>query len=242
MTVIETRDVGIMGELELAADPAAPPRWGARAGVWLVGLVAGAAAGLNSVADAVKAAKAPDGQLLGRVVVGEAMGLLVAMAFNWGARALADALRQAPDVRRRYLRYDARASCLLLLTLLGAVGVRFVGPIAALLAVLVLGAKVYAFVAATGPQQRRQVAASRGWLAFLFLVSGFAALIYQIVWERALFSAFGVNIESITIVVSLFMLGLGLGSMAGGIVARRFPGRARGCSCCAKSRSASSDW
>jgi predicted membrane-bound spermidine synthase len=41
-----------------------------------------------------------------------------------------------------------------------------------------------------------------------------------------LFAAFGVNIESITIVVSLFMFGLGLGSLAGGLLARRFPRRA----------------
>ncbi len=60
------------------------------------------------------------------------------------------------------------------------------------------------------------------WFYILFFVSGFPALIYQIVWQRALFAIYGVNIESVTIVVSAFMLGLGLGSLAGGRISR-FP-------------------
>src|ERR1039458_3626444 len=54
------------------------------------------------------------------------------------------------------------------------------------------------------------------WLYFLFFRSGFPALIYQIVWQRALFAIYGLNIESVTIVVSGFMLGLGLESLVGG--------------------------
>jgi predicted membrane-bound spermidine synthase len=55
------------------------------------------------------------------------------------------------------------------------------------------------------------------WLYYtLFFLSGCSALIYQIVWQRTLFTLFGVNIESVTIVVTVFMLGLGLGSLLGG--------------------------
>src|SRR5271157_5322915 len=50
----------------------------------------------------------------------------------------------------------------------------------------------------------------------LFFISSVPALLYQIVWQRALFTIYGVNIESVTIVVTVFMLGLGLGSLAGG--------------------------
>ena len=53
-------------------------------------------------------------------------------------------------------------------------------------------------------------------LLFFFFMSGFPALIYQIIWQRALFGIFGSNIEAVTLVVSSFMLGLGLGSLAGG--------------------------
>src|SRR5882724_6712565 len=58
-------------------------------------------------------------------------------------------------------------------------------------------------------------------LCVLFFFSGFPALIYQLTWQRALFRIFGVNIESVTVVVAAFMLGLGLGSLAGGWLSRR---------------------
>ena len=58
------------------------------------------------------------------------------------------------------------------------------------------------------------------WLYILFFLSGFPALIYQIVWQRTLFAVYGVNIESVTIVVSAFMLGLGIGSLLGGRLSR----------------------
>jgi hypothetical protein len=54
------------------------------------------------------------------------------------------------------------------------------------------------------------------WIAPAFLCSGFAALIYQTVWQRVLFASFGINIEAVTVVVTSFLLGLGLGSIAGG--------------------------
>lgn len=58
------------------------------------------------------------------------------------------------------------------------------------------------------------------WIYVLFFCSGFPALIYQIVWQRALFGIYGVNIESVTIVVSAFMFGLGLGSLIGGTLSK----------------------
>jgi spermidine synthase len=60
-------------------------------------------------------------------------------------------------------------------------------------------------------------------LCGLFFLSGMPALVYQIVWQRALFAIYGVNAESVAVVVSAFMLGLGLGSLAGGWLSARFP-------------------
>lgn len=57
-------------------------------------------------------------------------------------------------------------------------------------------------------------------LYVLFFFSGAAALLYQVVWQRTLFSIYGINIESVTMVVTAFMLGLGLGSLAGGAVSK----------------------
>jgi len=58
------------------------------------------------------------------------------------------------------------------------------------------------------------------WLMLVFLASGFAALLYQVVWQRSLFAIYGINIESVTVVVTAFMLGLGFGSFAGGAVSK----------------------
>lgn len=60
----------------------------------------------------------------------------------------------------------------------------------------------------------------RLWIYVVFLLSGFAALLYQIVWQRALYAIYGINIESVTMIVTAFMLGLGLGSLAGGVVSK----------------------
>jgi spermidine synthase len=60
-------------------------------------------------------------------------------------------------------------------------------------------------------------------LSALFLCSGMPALIYQVVWERVLFAIYGVNSQSVAVVVSAFMLGLGLGSLLGGYLSSRYP-------------------
>ena len=71
------------------------------------------------------------------------------------------------------------------------------------------------------PQMRAGSVATR--LAPLFFTSGVAALVYQVCWQRLLFSAFGIDIDSVTIIVSVFMLGLGLGALVGGDLADRRP-------------------
>ncbi len=60
-------------------------------------------------------------------------------------------------------------------------------------------------------------------LLSVFFMSGASALIYQVAWQRILFGTFGVDVESITIIVSTFMLGLGCGALLGGWVADRSP-------------------
>lgn len=58
--------------------------------------------------------------------------------------------------------------------------------------------------------------------ALLFLLSGAAGLIYEIVWERLLELYFGVTMVSVTLIVSAYMAGLGVGSLIGGRIARNF--------------------
>ena len=54
----------------------------------------------------------------------------------------------------------------------------------------------------------------------VFVLSGLSALLYQMIWQRALLTLYGSNVESVAMVVSAFMVGLGLGSLAGGRLSR----------------------
>jgi spermidine synthase len=53
-------------------------------------------------------------------------------------------------------------------------------------------------------------------LFVLFFLSGFAALLYQVIWQRLLVFYTGSDTVSISLIVSAFMTGLGLGYLVGG--------------------------
>jgi spermidine synthase len=53
-------------------------------------------------------------------------------------------------------------------------------------------------------------------LFLLFFFSGFCSLLYQVVWVRMAFAHFGVITPVLSVVLSVFMLGLGLGALLGG--------------------------
>lgn len=64
-------------------------------------------------------------------------------------------------------------------------------------------------------------------LAFVFFFSGFSSLIYQVVWQRLLTLHYGVGAVSIAVIVSVYMFGLGIGALVGGIIAERTKKRLR---------------
>ncbi len=53
-----------------------------------------------------------------------------------------------------------------------------------------------------------------------FFFSGFSGLLYQVVWTRLAFAQFGVITPVLSLIISVFMLGLGLGSVYGASWAR----------------------
>src|SRR5215469_8556299 len=58
--------------------------------------------------------------------------------------------------------------------------------------------------------------ASRRILFCFFFISGFCSLVYQVIWTRMAFASFGINTPVLSVVISVFMLGLSVGSWAGG--------------------------
>jgi spermidine synthase/MFS family permease len=53
-------------------------------------------------------------------------------------------------------------------------------------------------------------------LFLLFFLSGFCSLVYQVVWTRMAFASFGIITPVLSVVLSVFMLGLAIGSWLGG--------------------------
>ncbi len=62
------------------------------------------------------------------------------------------------------------------------------------------------------------------WLFVFFFISGFCSILYELIWLRLAMAGFGVTTAMVSTVLSMFMAGLGLGSWAGGRLARRWHG------------------
>src|ERR1700756_5117728 len=59
------------------------------------------------------------------------------------------------------------------------------------------------------------------WLFLFFCISGFCSILYEIIWLRLAMASFGVTSALVSIVLSVFMAGLGLGSWGSGYLIRR---------------------
>jgi spermidine synthase/MFS family permease len=88
----------------------------------------------------------------------------------------------------------------------GAIGTpKFLSPAAA-----------YEFILGQYERALPSPVAIRRRLFVLFFLSGFCGLVYQMVWTRLAFASFGIITPVLSVVISVFMLGLSLGAWAGG--------------------------
>ncbi len=190
----------------------------------LIGALCGAALQLNMLA------ARPDVDLAGRELVtraggGAVLGALLLLAIQAATRRLVVRYLKLDVERQRFAKLDRWTILVFLWPFVGAFGVAVDSGHGVPLLMAFALAKASACIFSQEPVGRRKFFVSREWLASLFLLSGFAALIYQIAWQRVLFSVYGVNIESVTVIVAIFMFGLGVGALSGGYVARRFQDR-----------------
>jgi spermidine synthase len=65
------------------------------------------------------------------------------------------------------------------------------------------------------------------WFFIFFLVSGFCSILDEIIWLRLAMAQFGVTTALTSIVLSMFMAGLGVGSWGSGRLIRRYENRIR---------------
>lgn len=59
-------------------------------------------------------------------------------------------------------------------------------------------------------------------LFLLFFLSGFCSLLYQVIWIRKAFSSFGILTPVLSVVISVFMMGLFGGSWFGDRITKYF--------------------
>jgi spermidine synthase len=65
------------------------------------------------------------------------------------------------------------------------------------------------------------------WYFGFFFVSGFCSILYELVWVRLAMAQFGVTTALVSIVLSAFMVGLGLGSWGSGYLTSRYQRKIR---------------
>ena len=65
------------------------------------------------------------------------------------------------------------------------------------------------------------------WFSLFFFISGLCSIVYELVWLRLAMAKFGVTSALISIVLSVFMAGLGAGSWMAGVAVRRYGERVR---------------
>jgi spermidine synthase len=63
------------------------------------------------------------------------------------------------------------------------------------------------------------------WFSVFFFLSGLCSIVYELVWLRLAMARFGVTTPLVSIVLSVFMAGLGAGSWIAGVAMRRYGDR-----------------
>jgi len=139
------------------------------------------------------------------------------------------AMKLTASTKRRFLNNHIFTYLVFLVQGLTLGGARPNLAMVMLLLVLFTAAQFLFLLLAADRAQKEKWLGSAQALPLLFFVSGFSALIYQIVWQRVLFATFGTNTESVTVIVSVFMFGLGLGALAGGQIQKFFANRLLQC-------------
>ena len=67
--------------------------------------------------------------------------------------------------------------------------------------------------------------ASISLLKIVFFISGFSSLVYQVSWQRILTLYYSVENISTTLIVTVYMLGLGIGAIIGGYLSEKITRR-----------------
>jgi spermidine synthase len=75
------------------------------------------------------------------------------------------------------------------------------------------------------PEETAVATTGWSWYFSFFFISGFCSILYELIWLRLAMAQFGVTTALVSIVLSCFMAGLGIGSWAAGRLLRKYARR-----------------
>src|SRR5713226_4098511 len=75
------------------------------------------------------------------------------------------------------------------------------------------------------PREAAVGASGRRWYFYFFFISGFCSILYELIWLRLAMAQFGVTTAMVSIVLSSFMAGLGIGSLTAGHLVPKYADR-----------------
>lgn len=159
--------------------------------------------------------------------VNEGLSLIIFLPFALGLwqqffheRILINYLNE--NEQGRYIQLECWCWLILFLPNQWLTGVRPSWALTLTLVTTLIALQAVFFLITLPTNKRKFLLGSEKYIAVLFLISGFSALIYQVVWQRVLFATFGINSEAVTVIVSVFMFGLGVGALTGGLLQKRY--------------------
>ena len=188
--------------------------------IWSIGFFSGLASAINSEASS---GRDPDLRtLILKIFIFSFLGGVVFL-FIWKILiSLSKKIATNEKNLKRFKENSRWPFILFLSSFLGAWGIQFNILTTGVIWILFILGQLVVLNVSTKGLAFKTIRSSKSIIAGLFMLSGIAALVYQVVWQRLLFTLFGVNIESVTLIVSIFMFGLGVGAFAGGWLSERF--------------------
>jgi hypothetical protein len=187
---------------------------------WIISLISGLSIQMNWISQATMLYEISPFEAITRMVLGPFMVWLVIKGLDYLIKKIVSNIKSLNN--ELFLARYPKGYVVFAIPVLGMFGIRFPATNVIIIIFLFCIWVVWCIYQSIEKQQQKRIFSSNEWLAFLFFFSGFSALIYQVVWQRMLFTFFGVNIESVTLIVIIFMFGLGVGAIIGGFVSKIF--------------------
>ena len=171
--------------------------------IWIIALISGLSVQLNWLSQASLVTEISQFEAISRIVLGPILVWFVMNILDYVINLLVSNVESMNH--EVFQEIYPKGYWIFTITILGMFGIRFPATNVIIILFLFCIWVVWCLYKSVEKRYQGLFFSSNEWLVCLFFFSGFSALIYQIVWQRMLFTFFGVNMESVTLIVIVFM-------------------------------------